>query len=61
MANDFSVMTWLINSRNEKVSIGVMFLKSAKEIWDNLKEMYSNQQNISRSRVADLYERLFSL
>ena len=43
----------------EKVSANVMFLKTVKDIWNTLKEMYSNEQNISR--VADLYEKLFSL
>jgi len=44
---------------DEKLSESVMFLKTAKEIWDTLKEMYSNEQNISR--FAHLYEKLFSL
>jgi len=44
---------------NEKVSVGLVFLKTAKDVWDTLKEMYSNEQNISR--VVDLYERLFAL
>ena len=44
---------------DEKVSARVIFLKTANSIWDTLKEMYSNEQKISR--VADLYERLFAL
>ena len=44
---------------NDKVSAEVMFLKTAKEIWDTLKEMYSNKQNISKLLICN--ERLFSL
>jgi len=44
---------------DEEVSADVMFLKTTKEIWDTLKELYSNEKNISR--IVDLYERVFSL
>jgi len=61
VASDFSVMTWLLNNIyiHEKFSVSVIFLKVVKEMHDTLKEMYSNEQNISC--VADLYEQLFSL
>lgn len=42
----------------KKVSSGV-FLKTAKEIWDTLKEVHENEKNISK--VFELYERLFTL
>ena len=58
VASDFSMMT-LLDSMNKKVSASVMFLKTSKKIWDTLKKIYSNKQNISR--VADLYKRLLSL
>lgn len=35
-----------------------LFLKTAKEIWDALREMYSHEKNITR--VYELYENLFS-
>jgi len=54
VASDCSVMMCLLNDMDEKANAGVMFLKAANEIWDTLKEMYSNEQNISW--VADLYE-----
>jgi len=41
--SDCSMMSWLINSMDEKVSNGVMFLKTAKAIWDTFKETYSNE------------------
>lgn len=32
----------------EKVGFDVMFLRTAKEIWDTLKEVYKNEKNISK-------------
>ncbi|KAL0317506.1 UNVERIFIED_CONTAM: hypothetical protein Sangu_2164900 [Sesamum angustifolium] len=52
-------MTWLLNSMEESVSANVMFLNTAKAMWDALHDMYSHEKNISR--VFELYERLFSL
>ncbi|KAK4390000.1 Retrovirus-related Pol polyprotein from transposon TNT 1-94 [Sesamum angolense] len=43
----------------ESVSANVMFLNTAKAMWDALHDMYSHEKNISR--VFELYERLFSL
>jgi len=51
--------TWPLSSMHKKVSASAMFLKTTKEIWNTLKKMYSNEQNISR--VVDLYEKLFLL
>jgi len=54
----------------EKVSVGLMFLCTVKDIWDTLKDMYNNEKNISRvfelyeqniSRVFELYKQLFTL
>ncbi|KAL0379315.1 UNVERIFIED_CONTAM: Retrovirus-related Pol polyprotein from transposon RE2 [Sesamum radiatum] len=52
-------MTWLLNSMQESVSANIMFLTTAKDMWDTLHDMYSNEKNISR--VFELYEKLFSL
>jgi len=46
LADDYCVIAWLVNSTDVKVSAGVMFLRTAKEIWDTLKEMYVNEKNI---------------
>jgi len=53
------VMTWLLNSLEERISSSVMFLPTAKDMWDTLKVMYGNEK-IS-SRVFEIYERLFEL
>jgi gag-polypeptide of LTR copia-type len=45
--NDTSVMTWLLNSMEPQVSRLFMFMNSAKEIWDETKEMYGQDQNFS--------------
>ena len=41
-------MTWLFNNLEEKISGSVMFLTTAKEMWDTLKVIYENEKNLSR-------------
>jgi len=52
-------MTWLLNCLREKISGSVIFLTTAKKMWDTLKVMYGNKKN--PSRVFEIYERLFEL
>ena len=52
-------MTYLLNSLEEKISDSVIFLDTAKEMWDTLKVMYDNEKN--PSSVFEIYERLFEL
>jgi len=59
LTRDYFVMTWLLNSLEERISSSVMFLPTAKDMWDTLKVMYGNEK-IS-SRVFEIYERLFEL
>jgi len=54
-----SVMIWLLNSLEEKISGSILFLTTAKEMWDTLKVMYDNEKN--PSRVFDIFELLFEL
>jgi len=42
-----------------KISGCDMFLTTAKEMWEILKEMYENKKNLLR--VFEIYERLFEL
>jgi len=53
------VTTWLLNNLEEKIGGSVMFLTTAKEVWDTLKVMYGNEKN--PSRVFEIYKRLFEL
>ena len=53
------MITWLLNSLEEKISSSVMFLNTAKDVWDTLKVMYGNEKN--PSRIFETYERLFEL
>ena len=53
------MMPWLLNSLKVKISGNVMFLITAKEMWDTLKVMYGNKKSLSR--VFEIYERLFEL
>jgi len=59
LIGDYSKMTWLLNSLEKKISGSVMFLTTAKKMWDTLKVMYDNEKNLSR--VFKIYERLFEL
>jgi len=38
------VITWLLNSLEEKISGSVMFLTTTKEMWDILEVMYGNEK-----------------
>ena len=57
LTGDYSVMTWLINSLEEKISGTVKFLTTAKEMRDTMKVIYDNEKNLSR--VFEIYKRLF--
>ncbi|KAL0446502.1 UNVERIFIED_CONTAM: Retrovirus-related Pol polyprotein from transposon TNT 1-94 [Sesamum latifolium] len=59
----YELCDWLIDT-GANVHYGgncanVMFLTTAKDMWDALHDMYSHAKNISR--VFELYEKLFSL
>ncbi|CAN6459508.1 unnamed protein product [Victoria cruziana] len=41
-------MSWLSNSMEPAIAEGVLFLDSAKEIWDSLVEIYGGGQNLAR-------------
>jgi len=53
------VMIWLLNSLEKKISGSVVFLTTAKTMWDTLKVMYGNEKN--PWKMFDIYERLFEL
>ena len=57
LIRDYSVI-WLLNSLEENISGSVMFLTTAKKMWNTLKVMYGNK---NPSRVFDIYERMFEL
>lgn len=42
--NDCYVITWLFSSIEEKISSGMIFLKTAKVIRDILQEVYGNEK-----------------
>ena len=52
-------MSWLLNAMTNEISENFMFYDTAKDIWDAVKEMYSNVDNTSavfeiKSIVHDL-------
>jgi len=58
LTRDYSVMTWLLNNLDRKISGSVMFLPTDKDR-DTLKVMYGNEKNTSR--VFEIFECLFEL
>jgi len=59
LTEDYSVMTWLLNSLEEKINGTVIFQTTAKDMRDTLKVMYGNEEN--PLRVFEIYEHLFEL
>ena len=59
LTGDYSVMRWLLNSIEEKISGSVMFFPTAKDMWDTLKVMNGNEKN--PSRAFEIYVILFEL
>ena len=51
-AENSMVMTWLMNSMNEKIGSNYMCYSTAKELWDNVNQMYSDLGN--QSQVYEL-------
>ncbi|XP_050204868.1 uncharacterized protein LOC126654907 [Mercurialis annua] len=48
-AENSIVMAWLINSMDQRIGRLYLFYQTAKEIWDAVKEMYSDLEDISQS------------
>jgi hypothetical protein len=42
------VMTWLVNSMEEDISSNYMCYPMAQELWENVKQMYSDLGNQSQ-------------
>ena len=48
-AENSMVMTWLVNSMEEDISSNYMCYHTAKELWDNINQMYSDLGNQSQA------------
>ena len=55
-AENSMVMTWLVNSMAEEIGANYMCYSTAKELWDNVSQMYSDLGN--QSQVYELTLRL---
>ena len=55
--DNYKVMTWIWNNMESTVIANFMFLDTAKEIWEVVRDMYSMK---NASRVFDVFEGLFS-
>lgn len=51
-AENSMVMTWLVNSMEEEISSNYMCYSTAKELWESVKEMYSDLEN--KSQIYEL-------
>ena len=53
------VMAWLLNSMELSIAKPHMFMKTAKEVWDSVRETYSNLEN--SSQIFELKIKLWQL
>ena len=53
------VMAWLVNSMDEDIASNYMNYRTAKELWDNIHQMYSDLKN--QSQVYELQLQLGEL
>ena len=47
-AENSMIMAWLVNSMDEDISANYMCYPTAKELWDNVNQMYSDLRNQSQ-------------
>ncbi|XP_075514618.1 uncharacterized protein LOC142549521 [Primulina tabacum] len=53
------VMAWLLNSMDTSIARPYMFMKTAKDVWDSVKETYSDSEN--SSQIFELKAKLWNL
>ena len=58
-AENSKVMAWLVNSMDEDIASNYMNYPTAKELWDNIHQMYSDLEN--QSQVYELQLQLGEL
>ena len=59
VSGNYIVMSWLWNSIEPSIDFNVMFLSSAKAIWESIRETFSMDKNVSW--VFEVYQNLFLL
>ncbi|MCI00064.1 hypothetical protein A2U01_0021080, partial [Trifolium medium] len=52
-AENSMVMTWLVNSMTEEISANYLCYATAKDLWDNVSQMYSDLENQSQKSPED--------
>ncbi|KAL4190129.1 hypothetical protein AMTRI_Chr08g210550 [Amborella trichopoda] len=45
---NLTVMSWLSHSMQPSISMGFLFLRTTKEIWDLVHQAYAQSKNVSR-------------
>lgn len=56
--DDCVVIDWILNNLHESCDPSIVFLPTDMRMWEPLKRIYSNDNNISR--VFEFYEQLFA-
>ncbi|KAA8547121.1 hypothetical protein F0562_003549 [Nyssa sinensis] len=60
-AENSMVMAWLVNAMDEEISANYMCYSTAKELWDNVSQMYSDLGNYSQiyelqQKISNTYQ-----
>ena len=58
-ADDSQVITWILNSLNSDIYSVFCYANTAKELWENLKSMYSHETNLRR--IFELQQKLTTI
>ncbi|GAV57095.1 UBN2_3 domain-containing protein, partial [Cephalotus follicularis] len=59
MQENAVILIWLWNSMKLEIAANVMFHNTAKGVWDDFKDTYSQDKNMNR--VYDLHDKMFHL
>ncbi|GAV57858.1 UBN2_3 domain-containing protein, partial [Cephalotus follicularis] len=59
MQENAVILIWLWNSMEPETAANVMFHNTAKGVWDDLKDTYSQDKNMNM--VYNLYDKMFHL
>ena len=53
------VMSWIMNSVETHIADGLIYYNTAKQMWDNLRDTYSQETNVSR--ILQVEQELYNL
>ena len=53
------VMSWIMNSVEPHIADGLIYYNTAKQMWDNLRDTYSQETNVSR--ILQVEQEIYNL